>query len=60
MAKKKNNVNLVECIYCQHTTQLSTGDIICTAKYKGEEITDYSRVDESTKQDCSFFKGIAK
>ena len=56
MAKDKKQPNLVQCIYCKHATILPSGEIICTTKYKGEEITDYSRVDENTKLECVWYK----
>jgi hypothetical protein len=55
MAKKKK-VDLVQCIYCKYCTTIQGGELICTTKYQGEKITDYSRVTEDTKVSCSFYR----
>jgi hypothetical protein len=56
MAKKKKETKKVKCITCRYAIKIQSGDTICTTKYKGEEITDYPRVDELTEVECLFYK----
>jgi len=57
MAKKKVKAKvLVDCNLCKYACELGSGEVICTTKYRGEEIPDYSLI--STKPfECGLYRG---